>query len=184
MDRRQLLGTAGAAIPAVVAGCTDLVTGPGTTGDGSEDGRPAYDPGSDRADPQSLFVENLDDESRRVTVDVTHRADDSVLFAGTYEIPDERGIEFRRTVAWGDRFDVSIDVSSSVSETFEWHVGSCPGPTEGAGTSESPGGSRNGSVRIHDDVAELTFLVDACDAVHGNEVSIGPAAGFEVEESG
>lgn len=183
MNRRRLLRTAGAAIPVAIAGCTDLAAGPGTTGDGGDNERPDHDPDSEQADEQSLFVENLDDESHRVVVDVTHQTESTVLFEGTYEIPDERGIEFRRAVAWGARFDVSITVSSESTETFEWHIESCPGPMAEDGESENPDGSRNGSVRIHDDVEEFSFVVDSCDALHGNEVSIGRAADFEVEES-
>lgn len=201
MNRRQLLAATGLTLTATLAGCYGLDPrddsgddgdpgGDRDDGEAGDDGANGDDGGTEATDDgqastHSLFVENLDDEARRLDVDVTDREDEGPLIEGTYEVPDERGIEFRRELEWGRSFDVTVTLESGVSDTFEWAIESCPGARAEDGGSEQQGGSRNGSVRIEPDAEELSFVTDVCDEiVAGTEVAVGPAENYEVEDSG
>lgn len=196
MDRRQLLAATGITLTTSLAGCYGLDPRPGDGEDGTPDGNGETDDGEDGTDGEdddatgsqvsthSLFVENLDEAARRLDVEVTGREDDDNLIEGTYEIPDERGIEFRREIAWDRTLEVTVTLESGVSDAFDWSVASCPGARAADGESEQQGGSRNGSVRIEPDAADLSFVTDSCDEiVAGTEVATGPAENYEVEDT-
>lgn len=196
MDRRQLLAATGITLTTSLAGCYGLDPRPGDGEDGTPDGNGEADDGEDgthgedddaagsQVSTHSLFVENLDEAARRLDVEVTGREDDDHLIEGTYEVPDERGIEFRREIAWDRTFEVTVTLESGLSDSFEWAIASCPGARAEDGGSEQQDGSRNGSVRIEPDAADLSFVTDSCDEiVAGTEVATGPAENYEVEDS-
>lgn len=184
MDRRRFLTTSGIALSMSLAGCFGLYGNSGTTDKGSDD--PGDDGGGSET-PQkaihSLFVENLDSEAHRINIKVVGDGGEP-LIEGSYEIPDERGIEFQQEVQWGEQFEVTMTLESGLSGTFDWEIASCPGPKAEDGGSESPEGSRNGSVRIESGAEELSFVTDSCDEIiAGTEVATGPAGHYEAENS-
>lgn len=184
MDRCHFFNASGIVLSLSLVGCFGSDESPGDTGDGSNDLENDGD-GSEgtQAATRSLFVENLDHETRRAELDVVSKECDAVI-EGTYEIPDVRGIEFRQEVTWSEEFEVTTTLESDLSETFVWEIASCPGPEAEEGGSELPGGSRNGSVRIEPGAEELSFGTDSCDEIiAGSEVAIGPAENYEVESS-
>lgn len=127
-------------------------------------------------DRHHLYVENLDDEARRLSLRVT-RCDEPVV-EGTYDVPDERGIEFENVALWGDRIVLEVSLESGPSDAFSWVVDGCRDIS-------GQHGSRNASVRLLPDGAagELELVVDDCDEiVAGAEVPIGPAGQFEADE--
>lgn len=192
MERRLFLAAAGSALVAT-AGClgsspVDDANTNADSDDSDEDGD-STDPDADR-DPESethhLYLVNLDEEARRVTLDVARRDGETAL-EGAYEIPADRGGEFRAVAAWGETYDVTATLESGLSETFYWEIEDCPGPKSAddeSDAAELPGGSRNGSLRIEPGADDLSFVTDICDEiVAGTEASTGPAWQFEVEDA-
>jgi len=185
--RRRAFLTVGATALAATAGCLDDI-GDTTGGDGSDEDRTddtTTDPTTDPDDGETyepsedgdhyLYVENLDDETHLLDLVVVEASSGETVLAGRYEAPDGRGMEFPDLAAWDETYEVTASlVDAGVTETFFWSIDDCTG-------SMAPNGSRNGSVRIAEDAAELSFVVDACDAlVAGGAVSTGPASNFRV----
>jgi len=194
--RRRTLLTTGAAALAATAGCLGRDDSGGTSG-GTDDPTtddpttepptddPTTDPGGDTyatfAPPEDaahrLYVENLDDESHPIDVQVTAMATGETVLAGRFEAPDGRGIEFPAVAARDANYGVQVAlVDAAPAAAFQWNAQACPED------SEAPNGSRNGSVRIAEDAADLSFVVDVCDAlVAGTEVSTGPPGNFSLD---
>lgn len=182
MERRPLLATAGIVFSTPLVGCLGAVGNVGRIGD--EKGEREANSGGDGTDTEPgthhLYLVNLDDESHRVDLEVVDGAADEPVLEGTYEIPDGRGGEFREVAAWGERYEVTATVESGPSETFCWEIESCPGPKAEDDEAELRAGSRNSSVRIEPDAADLSFVTDSCDAIiAGTEAPTGPARQFE-----
>lgn len=178
MERRHFLATTGTVLAAPLVGCLSTAT------DGNENGN-GDDNGTDtETGTHHLYLVNLDDKSRRVELEVVRRGDDDPVLTNTYDIPAERGGEFREVAAWGETYEVTASLESGLSETFCWHIESCPSPEEAeVEAAELPNGSRNGSVRIEPEADDLSFVTDNCDEIiAGTEVPTGPAEQFEVEE--
>lgn len=124
-----------------------------------------------------LYLMNLDDESRRIHLEVVRQSTGETLIEGTYDVPDRRGGEFRDLAAWGDTYEVTATLESGHSKTFTWAIESCSG-------SEAPKGSRNGSVRVDPGGTDLSFVADNCDEIiAGTEAPTGPAEQFEVDDT-
>lgn len=194
MDRRTFLATigVGTSIPAV--GCLGAFGESDTAGDGSGDGE--NDGESDDGDADDgetddgetgihhLFLVNLDDAPRRIDLEVVDRGENEPVIEGTYELPDERGGEFREVAAWDETYEVRATLESGVSETFAWEIERCPATEAEGGESESETGSRNASVGIEPNADDLSFVTDSCDEiVAGTAVPVGPARQFVVEET-
>ncbi len=196
--RRRTLLTTGAAALAATAGCLGENDDPGGTSDGTDDPAtddpttepptddPTTEPPTDDtyatfAPPEDaahrLYVENLDDESHRMDVQVTALETGETVLAGRFEAPDGRGIEFPEIAARDAVYGVQVAlVDAGPAAAFQWNAQACPED------SEAPNGSRNGSVRVAEDAADLSFVVDACDAlVAGTEVSTGPPGNFALD---
>lgn len=124
-----------------------------------------------------LYVENVTDESRRLSLRA--RRCDETIVDGTYDVPDERGIEFEDVAGWDDWIVLEASLESGPTEAFSWVLEDCSGLG-------GKGGSRNASVRIlpADAESEFEFVVDNCDEITaGAEVPVGPADYFEVDET-
>lgn len=195
MRRRALLG-AGAGALAAAAGCLDGIAGGGDDADdddGTDDGgddatdTPPHDtttgsdstyatfaPPSDAA--HRLYVENLDDTAHPVDLAVRAVASGETVLAGRFEAPDGRGIEFPAVAARDANYEVRVAlVDRDLAALFQWTARSCDG-------TEAPEGSRNGSVRIAEGATDLSFVVDACDALQaGAAVSTGPPGNFALD---
>lgn len=184
MERRPFLATAGTALSTPLMGCLGTLENGGSIGgengtreESERDDRTATDAGT-----HHLYLTNFDDELQRVDLAIIERDGTEPVLEGTYEIPGEKGGEFRGVAAWGETYEVTATVRSSVSETFCWKTERCPGPKAGDDEAELPGGSRNSSVRIEPGADGLSFVTDSCDAIiAGTEVPTGPATQFEVE---
>jgi hypothetical protein len=186
MDRRTALAAAGGAASALLAGCIDTARSVvGSSDDEPSDDEPSDDePNDDETGTHHFYLVNLDDESRRVDLEIGRRDGNETVVAGTYEIPDERGAEFRDVAAWEETYEVTATLASGLSETFAWETDPCPGPEAEDDASELPDGSRNAAVRIDPGAEALSFVADNCDEIiAGTEVSTGGADRFEVEES-
>lgn len=158
MERRSFLASFGAGLGSF-AGCL----APSSEGERR----------SDQPD-HHLYLVNLDDDPRRVELTVVRRDADEAVVDGTYEIPEERGGEFRDVARWERTYDVTVTLDAGLSETFAWTTESCAG-------SELPGGSRNGGVRIESGATGFSFVTDSCDELlAGTGVATGPASRFEV----
>lgn len=137
----------------------------------------------DREGDHHLYLENLDDESHRVELLVVRSGADEPVIQGTYEIPAERGGEFREVAAWEETYEVSATLESGLSENVTWGIDPCPGAEAGDEESELEDGSRNGSVRIESGGDDLSFVRDSCDEIlAGAAVPTGPAEQFEVDD--
>lgn len=179
--RRRALLTAGATALGATAGCLSRFDGTNAVdGDGGADGSNTPDDDGTLDPPEDaehrLYVENFDAESHLVDVRVTDADTGDVVLAGRYEAPDGRGVEFPELAVRGETYEVSVSLpGAGLTRAFEWTARSCSG-------SEAPGGSRNGSVRIAEGLAEVTFVDDACDALTaGAQVPTGPAEYFAVD---
>lgn len=186
MDRRTLLTTTSIVLSGLLTGCVDSLRADTSTGDNNSDDEANTE--TDRSDPESgthhLYLVNLSDESQQVDLMVVDRNSDDTVLEGTYEIPAERGGEFREIAHWEETYEVTATLKSGLSETFCWEIEGCPGPKAEDDESELPDGSRNGGVRIEPDAADLSFIADNCDEIiAGTAVATGPARQFEVEES-
>lgn len=186
MERRPFLATAGTALSTSLVGCLGTLGNVGRIGgeSGTGDGNTGGDRAATEAGTHHLYLVNLDHEAQRVDLAIVERDGAEPVLEGTYEIPGEKGAEFREVAAWDETYDVTAAVRSSTSETFCWEIESCPGPEAEDDEAELPGGSRNGSVRIEPGADDLSFVTDSCDEIiAGTEVPTGPATQFEVEEA-
>lgn len=179
MRRRDLLTATAGALSVAAAGCTGLANSDDTDPETSEptdtDEPTGTDDTADETGDHHLYVENLDDEDRRVSLTVTRESDGETVIDGTYEVSDERGAKFEDVADWGETYEVSGSLETGVSATYSWEIESCEG-------GEAPNGSRNGSLRIEPDATDLSFVTDICDGIRaGTEVPTGPADQFEVE---
>lgn len=182
MERRTALVTAGLALGTPLVGCL----GSPANGDGTDHenggGRATSGGNGTAAGSHHLYLVNLDDESQRIVLEVVARAADEHVLEGTYEIPGEKGGEFREIAARGKSYDVTATVEADATKTFSWKIDPCPGARPENNGAELPSGSRNGSVRIESGADDISFLTDSCDEIiAGTEVPVGPAEQFEVE---
>ncbi|MFQ3318812.1 MAG: hypothetical protein ACI8UR_000735 [Natronomonas sp.] len=163
MKRRTMLSAGAAALTAGLAGCSAAL---GAPTDGEQ--QPLYPDRRTipaRATTHHLFVENADAESHVGTLTVTRTSDDALVWRGTYEIPDERGLEIPDLLVEGRTYEIALDVDGGPRETTIQNIEPCP-----------RSGSRNTSAMIAD--GSIRFQQDNCDAISVPTLPTGPHEGF------
>jgi hypothetical protein len=128
--------------------------------------------------PHALFIVNYTTSTEIATVRVLNENGNAVV-EGQYELPSERGIEFKDIGAWETEYTVELTIDGTELTPLTWFTASC------ASVDEAPRGSRDGYVQLRRDSSDrlqATLAVDGCDAIIGPEYPTGLAQGFRIEE--
>ncbi|WP_262177553.1 hypothetical protein [Haloarcula laminariae] len=128
--------------------------------------------------PHDLYIVNYTTTKEIATVHILDENLNAVV-EGQYELPSERGIEFKDIGAWETEYKVELSIDGTELTPLMWFTASC------ASVDEAPRGSRDGYVQLRRDGSDrlqATIAVNGCDAIIGPEYPTGPAQGFRVEE--
>lgn len=170
MKRRDVLGVTGVVFGAGFAGCSSKGLGPdGPAGTGERTQSPA---GSDDRREDSIYIENFDGRSYRLTLTVVAESTDETVLENRYDVPSEQGLEIPDIGREGQTYTVTAVVEDGPVEAYEWEVRDCEFD-DGQDTALG--------VRLED--AEVTFLTNDCDAVSvGYELAYSDHTLYVVEE--
>lgn len=105
---------------------------------------------------ESLYIENLDQETYRITISVERQDNGSfeTVASGQYEVAALTGLEFQNLGRNGETYRVSFSPNSGVEKERIWEPYDCE-------WNESPEASHDAAIRIEG--GEFSFTQDTCD---------------------